>query len=89
MSRSSDPFYVAIYYIRWVTTSWKYSIMMRTQTFFFLQIYAGQCSICPPLTHLGLKLTVLNVYIFFRSFAIILVLYHTSNKIKIFEKCTQ
>ena len=23
---SSDPFYVVIYYIKWVTTSWTYSI---------------------------------------------------------------
>ena len=24
--RSSDPFYVVTYYIKWVTTSWTYSI---------------------------------------------------------------
>ena len=24
--RSSDPFYIATYYIKWVTTSWTYSI---------------------------------------------------------------
>ena len=25
-SKSSDPFYVVTYYIKWVTTSWTYSI---------------------------------------------------------------
>ena len=24
--RSSDPFYIVIYYVKWVTTSWTYSI---------------------------------------------------------------
>ena len=25
--RSSDPFYVVTYYINWVTTSWKYTVV--------------------------------------------------------------
>ena len=30
--RSSDPFYIVSYYIKWVTTSWTYSISMSTKT---------------------------------------------------------
>ena len=28
--RSSDPFYIVIYYIKWVTTYWTYSTMLWT-----------------------------------------------------------
>ena len=30
--RSSDPFYIVTYYIKWFTTSWTYSICMYKQT---------------------------------------------------------
>ena len=30
--RSSDPFYIVSYYIKWVTTSWTYSINKDTYT---------------------------------------------------------
>ena len=30
--RSSDPFYIVIYYMKWVTTSWTYSSMLYVQT---------------------------------------------------------
>ena len=33
--RSSDPFYVVTYYIRWVTTSWTYSIISFSWIFTF------------------------------------------------------
>ena len=30
--RSSDPFYIVSYYIKWVTTSWTYSIYLTEGT---------------------------------------------------------
>ena len=41
--RSSDPFYVVTYYVKWVTTSWTYSIIHDV---FFYGLSLVFCVIC-------------------------------------------
>ena len=41
--RSSDPFYIVTYYIKWVTTSWTYSKYIDTNLFSNFKLHTTVC----------------------------------------------
>ena len=50
--RSSDPFYLVTYYIKWVTTSWTYSIRSKEQGYiFFISVRRKKSSYSPTNTN--------------------------------------
>ena len=59
--RSSDPFYIVIYYIQWVTTSWTYSYSFVRSEYDYLTINFRPLMILKRMH--GLEWTTLNVRI--------------------------